>query len=110
MNDKQQPQDVEITGDGNVIGDDNVSQVVRVGSGSAIHSIVQVAGDYYERDRHPDTMPMLFLVPFLRNPAFVGRNTDLVALYELLHSATSVGIRPDSPKAFHLCTNDVRHS
>ncbi len=35
-----------------------------------------------------------FLVPFLSNPSFVGRDDDLAAVYELLRERGTVGVRP----------------
>ncbi|MDY7075908.1 MAG: NB-ARC domain-containing protein [Chloroflexota bacterium] len=94
MGDKQRPRHIEITGNGNVVGNGNVSQVVKAEEGSAVHSVVQVAGDYHKHHHYPEIESAPFLVPFLRNPAFVGRDVDLVALHELLQGATPVGIRP----------------
>ena len=35
-----------------------------------------------------------FLVPFLRNPSFVGREDDLARLHALLQKGAAVGVRP----------------
>src|SRR5262249_47481979 len=35
-----------------------------------------------------------FVVPFLQNPSFVGRDDDLAALHGLLQKGEAVGVRP----------------
>ena len=41
-----------------------------------------------------ERVPTPFHVPFLPNPAFVGRDDDLEALHRFLHDARSAGVRP----------------
>jgi len=45
-------------------------------------------------ETHPPAGQTPFLVPFPRNPDFVGRSTDLVSLHNFLTSKEPVGIRP----------------
>src|SRR5580704_10153687 len=41
-----------------------------------------------------ERVPAPFLVPFLPNPAFVGRDDDLARLHVLLQKGAAVGVRP----------------
>jgi len=89
---------VVITGDGNVIGKDNTVNVVKQTAGLYAIQIGQVnitlTLDELRRVVRCAVASSPFLVPFPRNPDFVGRETDLVALHELLSGAKTVGIRP----------------
>jgi len=75
---RTKPSIAAITGDGNIVGDGSIAQVVKVERDTSIE-ITQVAGDYY----HVSSVSVPAVAP--APPArFVGRQTDLDALREAL--------------------------
>jgi hypothetical protein len=54
MSNEQEDRQTNITGDGDVVGDDSSSQIVKAEGGSSISGVTQVRGDYHEHHHYPE--------------------------------------------------------
>ena len=76
------PEDTQnqIEGDGNVVGDEGTSQVIKAEGGSTISQVVQVAGDYYAHPPYPAAESSPGVPSYLPPKAYhrlVGRFNEL---------------------------------
>jgi len=82
---EQQPTEEPSAPPGSVSISGNVGQNVILGDSNIVTSVYQL----------PEAKPTpKFRVPFPRNPQFVGRDDDLIALHATLQKGETVGVRP----------------
>jgi len=98
MSDERPTSEVKITGDGNIVGDGSLAQVVKVEGEGSIRGVTQIGVVIqFHYPPSPKEAPRPFQLP-LDLPTFTGRETYLTELDPLLQPGTGqtvslVGLR-----------------